>query len=149
MSSQDPKTWFSIINESVHTIDDVDIGDIEALSKNFVVVKRGFINVHYYYIPVNRVEGWDGSVLWLKSTESQVMKNYERNVEPDPFIYYVKEHKEFFMPYSLPVIPPKGLKHRTTERPEDVVTHLYKCPLCDKVFDYEDDLTKHVDEVKH
>jgi hypothetical protein len=63
MSSGEPKTWFSIINESVHTSDDVDIGDIEALNKNFVVVKRGFINVHYYYIPVSRVEGWDGSVL--------------------------------------------------------------------------------------
>ena len=99
MSSQGPRTWFSIINELVHTVDDVDICDIEALSKNFVVVKRGFINVHYYYIPVNRVEGWDGSVLWLKSTESQVRENYERNVEPDPFIYYVREQKEFF--YAL------------------------------------------------
>jgi hypothetical protein len=85
MSSGDPKTWFSIINESVHTSDDVDIGDIDALNKNFVVVKRGFINVHYYYIPVSRVEGWDGSILWLKLTESQVKENYERNVEPDPF----------------------------------------------------------------
>lgn len=149
MSSDGHKTWFSIINESVHTLDDVDIGDIEALNKNFVVVKRGFVNVHYYYIPVNRVEGWDGSVLWLKSTESQVKENYERNVEPDPFIYYVEEHKEFFMPYTLPVIPPKGLEHRSKERSGDYVPHLYKCPLCDKVFPSEDDLTKHVEDVNH
>src|SRR5438093_13235653 len=104
MSSDGPKTWFSIMNESVHTLDDVDIGDIDALNKNFVVVKRGFVNVHYSYIPVNRVEGWDGHVLWLKLYESQVKEGYERNVEPDPFIYYVKEHLEYFMLYSLPVI---------------------------------------------
>jgi hypothetical protein len=56
MSSGGPKTWHSIINESVHTLDDADIGDIDSLNKNSVVVKREFVNVHYYYIPVNRIE---------------------------------------------------------------------------------------------
>jgi hypothetical protein len=149
MSSGDPKTWFSIINESVHTSDDVDIGDIDALNKNFVVVKRGFKNVHYYYIPVSRVEGWDGRILWLKLTESQVKNNYERNVEPDPFIYFVKEHKEYFMPIALPVIHPKGLEQRSKVKPEDYVPHLYNCPLCSEVFRNEDELTKHLELVKH
>ena len=149
MSSGEPKTWFSIINESVHTSDDVDIGDIEALNKNFVVIKRGFINVHYYYIPVSRVEGWDGSILWLKLTESQVKENYERNVEPDPFIYFVKEHKEYFMPIALPVIDPKGLEQRSKVKPEDYVPHSYNCPLCSEVFSNEDELTKHLELVKH
>jgi hypothetical protein len=45
------KSWMDLINESVHTSDDIDIGDIMAVSWDFVVVKRGFVNVHYYYIP--------------------------------------------------------------------------------------------------
>ncbi len=32
--------WIDLINESVHTSDDLDIGDIEAANKNFVVVKE-------------------------------------------------------------------------------------------------------------
>ncbi len=34
--------WTGLINESVHTSDDKDIGDIEAVNRDFVVVKRGF-----------------------------------------------------------------------------------------------------------
>jgi hypothetical protein len=74
------KTWIGLIDESVHTSDDVDIGDIDAVSRDFVVVKRGFVNVHYYYIPVSKVEGWDGHVLWLKITEQEVIRNYEREI---------------------------------------------------------------------
>ncbi len=35
-----------ITQESVHTSDAIDIGDIEATSKDTVVVKRGIVNVH-------------------------------------------------------------------------------------------------------
>jgi hypothetical protein len=49
--------WIDLINESVHTSDDIDIGDIDAVSSDFIVVKRGFVNVHYYYIPFSKLEG--------------------------------------------------------------------------------------------
>ena len=52
-----------LINESVHTSDDIDIGDILAVSRDFVVVKRGFVNVHYYYVPISKVEGWGWSCI--------------------------------------------------------------------------------------
>ena len=38
-SETDPPQWKDLIDESVHTSDDIDIGDIEAVSKSFVVVK--------------------------------------------------------------------------------------------------------------
>jgi hypothetical protein len=47
---------------------------------------RGLINVHYYYIPIKNVEGWDGNVLWLKKLKN-MLKNYERNILPDPRRY--------------------------------------------------------------
>ncbi len=58
MSDKPASSWVDLINESVHTSDDIDIGDIEAVSRDFVVVKRGFVNVHYYYILSAGVEGW-------------------------------------------------------------------------------------------
>ncbi len=83
--------YIDLINESVHTPDDIDIGDIHAVNTDFIIVKRGSVNVHYYYIPVGKVEGWDGNVLWLKITEDEVKIKYERNVEPDPYRYYIKD----------------------------------------------------------
>ncbi len=43
-------------DQSVHTADDVDIGDIYALSHDFAVVKRGYLKEHYYYIPLAKLE---------------------------------------------------------------------------------------------
>jgi hypothetical protein len=37
--------WIDLINESVRTSDEVDIGHINAVSRDFIVVKRGLINV--------------------------------------------------------------------------------------------------------
>ncbi len=91
--------WTDIINESVHTSDNQDIGDVEAVSRNFVVVKRGLVNnIHRYYIPISKVQGWDGNVLWLSIPEEMVKSNYERDATTtklDPSAYYVKgeEHK--------------------------------------------------------
>ena len=36
-SSSQPKSWIELINESVHTSDDIDIGDIDAISRDLVV----------------------------------------------------------------------------------------------------------------
>jgi hypothetical protein len=46
ISSENPSMkgkWMDLINESVHTVDDVDIGDIDAVNVDFIVVKRGFV----------------------------------------------------------------------------------------------------------
>jgi hypothetical protein len=84
------KTAMDLIQESVHTSDDVDIGDIEAISKEMIVVKRGIKDIHYYYIPVNKVEGWDKNIVWLTVTEKEVKNKYENNQEPFPSKYFIK-----------------------------------------------------------
>jgi hypothetical protein len=103
--SEDKKDWISLIDESVHTYDDVDIGDVYAISRNFIVVKRGFVNIHYYYIPVKKVKGWDGNVLWLKVTENEIKEKYERDTIPDPNQYFVKDYPYYsgFTGYNYPL----------------------------------------------
>src|ERR671919_247948 len=102
------KSWVDLIDESVHTSDDIDIGDIDAVSRDFIVVKRGFVSVHYYYIPISKVEGWDGHVLWLKITEDEVKRNYERETLPDPSRYFVKDYPGYTAVYpEVTVIAPR------------------------------------------
>src|ERR671925_660099 len=112
--SSEPKegrrSWIDLIDESGHTSDDIEIGDIDAVSRDFIVVKRGYVNVHYYYIPIAKVEGWDGNVLWLKITESQVKGNYERDKIPDP--------SQFHLLLPLPV------KHHEYTDATYVIVHL-------------------------
>ena len=158
-SSNEKKGWIDMLNESVHTMDDVDIGDIYAVSKNFVVVMRGLINIHYYYIPINKVEGWDGNVLWLKITEKEVKANYERNILPDPKQYYIKSYPDYETSYigyfySVPMIPPKYTdqtqdKYIKETTPQENVPMIYRCDLCNEVFNSEDELDKHIDVAKH
>jgi len=140
------KTWIELINESVHTSDDFDIGDIDAISRDFIVVKRGFVNIHYYYVPIAKVEGWDGRVLWLKVPEEYVKNNYERDTLPDPSRYYVKDFPGYNAAYpEVQLILPKYTKPVYTAMhttPEDFRTHI--CELCRTAFDKEDELSQHV-----
>lgn len=140
------KGWIDLINESVHTSDDEDIGDIEAISRDFIVAKRGIVNVHFYYIPITKVEGWDGHVIWLKVTEDEVKKQYERDVTPDPSRYYLRDFPgystvfpEVEMIMSKRSAPVYTAKHTASED-----FRVYLCELCQTAFDTEDDLSTHV-----
>ena len=154
--SEDKKEWISLIDESVHTYDDVDIGDVYAISRNFIVVKRGFVNIHYYYIPVKKVEGWDGNVLWLKVTENEIKEKYERDTIPDPNQYFVKDYPYYSgftgYNYPLPVIVRRyseAYQDVMKSQPEEHVPDIYKGALCEETFDSEDELDKHVDIARH
>ena len=146
--------WIDLINESVHTYDDVDIGDIDAVSRDFIVVKRGFVNVHYYYIPISKVEGWDGHVLWLRITEDEVKRNYERETIPDPSRYFVKDYPGYTAIYpEVTVIAPRytrpvyTAKDTTPETAKDTTPEemrIYKCDLCSNTYRSEDQLSSHV-----
>ncbi|WP_228369241.1 hypothetical protein [Candidatus Nitrososphaera gargensis] len=110
------------------------------------MVKRGMVNVHYYYIPIGKVEGWDGNVLWLKVPEEYVKRNYERDTYPDPSQYYLKDFPGYTAVYpEVEVILPKYSRPVYTTKnttPEEFRVNL--CELCQTAFDTEDDLSQHV-----
>jgi hypothetical protein len=145
-SHKNKKKWEDMINQSVHTADDVDIGDIDALSRDFIVIKRGYLNEHYYYVPISKVEGWDGNVLWLNVIEDEVKTNYERKIVPDPSRYYIKDYPVYSAQFpELRLIPPKY------ERPDRRAAIIppgdpkkYGCALCEKTFKTEQELSHHV-----
>jgi hypothetical protein len=144
--------FIDMINESVHTSDDVDIGDVDAVNRHFIAVKRGFIHIHYYYIPIYKVEGWDGNVLWLKIEEYEVIRKYEVDKVPDPYRYYVKDYPYYTFDYYpvLPTIPSKLIIQSsypnsltaTTVTAENL--NVIQCDLCNSRFGSEDELSNHL-----
>jgi len=151
----DRSSWTDLIGESVHTSDDQDIGDVEAINRNFLVVKKGLVNVHRYYIPLHRVEGWDGKAVWLKISEDAVKTNYERNIAPDPYNYHYSSAptvepsnvvRRFQI--NMPKIPPKALEERpflVTQKPSTEEERVLPCNLCNVAFKNEDELSTHVE----
>ncbi|HZA48343.1 MAG TPA: DUF2171 domain-containing protein [Nitrososphaera sp.] len=151
----EPSSWTDLINESVHTSDDQDIGEVEAVSRNFIVVKKGLVNVHRYYIPLHTVEGWDGKVVWLKITEDAVKTNYERDSAADPYNYHYSRAptvdpsnvvRRFQI--NMPKIPPRAqeekpfLVSQESSREEERV---FLCNLCNAAFKTDDELGSHVE----
>lgn len=151
----EPSSWTDLINESVHTSDDQDIGDIEAVSRNFIVVKKGLVNVHRYYIPLHRVEGWDGRVVWLKIPEDAVKANYEREAAPDPYNYHYSSAptvdpsnvvRRFQV--NMPKIPPRAHEEKpflVSRESSGEGERVFLCNLCNATFKTDDELSSHIE----
>jgi hypothetical protein len=115
-------------------------------------VKRGFINIHYYYIPISKVEGWDGHVLWLTVAEQLVKHTYERDKIPDPNYYYVKDFPYYSALYSpLPLIPSRYIapSYANIAKLGESVPRIFRCDLCEQVFSSEEELSKHMKDITH
>ncbi|MDQ6864465.1 MAG: hypothetical protein M3044_11645 [Thermoproteota archaeon] len=92
-------------------------------------------------------------VLWIKVAESEVKGNYERDKIPDPFRYYVKDYPYYSTTYypQLAMIPSRYTKpdYPATIPPASEVPRMYRCDLCNAVFDTEEELSNHISEGAH
>ena len=76
--------WEEIIHKRVRTTDNVDIGDIEKVGNEFIVVREGVAKVHIYYIPKAYINNYDGSSIWIDAPSELVSVKFERDTEPTP-----------------------------------------------------------------
>ena len=74
--------WEEIIHKHVRTTDNIDIGDIDRVGNQFIVVREGVANVHMYYIPKKYIIKYDGSSLWLNLSSLLASSKFERKNEP-------------------------------------------------------------------
>jgi hypothetical protein len=70
----------SIFNS--RTVDNVDIGDVDRVGNEFIIVREGVVNVHMYYIPKAYITKYDGSSLWIDVSSGLVSTKFERENEP-------------------------------------------------------------------
>lgn len=96
---------------------------------------------------LTKVEGWDGYVLWLKATEDEAKRNYERNIPPDTSRYYTKDPPSMYNPNVLKgptVIVPRYTRPVYTTATAGQEQILVKCDLCNSSFKTEDELAHHI-----
>jgi hypothetical protein len=74
--------WDQLIHKHARTMDKVEIGYIERIGNEFIVVREGVSNVHIYYIPKTYIRDYDGSQLWIDAPSGLVRSKFERETEP-------------------------------------------------------------------
>lgn len=74
--------WEDVIHKHVRTLDNVDIGDVDRVGNEFIVVRDGVATVHMYYIPKQYITNYDGSSIWINVSSGLVSPKFEREDEP-------------------------------------------------------------------
>jgi hypothetical protein len=74
--------WEEVIHKHVRTSDNTDIGDVDRVGNEFIVVREGVVKVHLYYIPKQYITHYDGSSLWLSVPSGLISGKFERETEP-------------------------------------------------------------------
>jgi hypothetical protein len=60
----------------------VDMGDVDKVGNEFIVVREGVVKVHMYYIPKQYITNYDGSSLYVNVPSGLVNAKFERETEP-------------------------------------------------------------------
>lgn len=64
--------WNNVIKKEARGIDDEDLGEVQEVQGNYVLVKKGIINKEQFYIPKDQAESYDGDVLRFKITQEDL-----------------------------------------------------------------------------
>lgn len=76
--------WEEVIHKRVMTSDTIDIGDVERVGNEFIVVRQGVGNPTLYYIPKSFIDNYDGSCLYVAVPSGLVAGKFARDTEPTP-----------------------------------------------------------------
>lgn len=74
--------WDQLIHKHARTSDRVEIGYVERIGDEVIVVREGVSNVHVYYIPKAYIRKYDGSQIWIDVPSGFVRSKFERKTEP-------------------------------------------------------------------
>jgi hypothetical protein len=77
-------SWDEVIHKHVRTSDNADIGDVDRVGNEYIVVREGVGKVHLYYIPKKYINNYDGSSLWINAPSGLISAKFERETEPTP-----------------------------------------------------------------
>ena len=74
--------WDDIIKKEARGSGDEDLGEVQEVGQDYVLVQRGMINKDKFYIPKDQVESYDGSVLRFRISENDAKSRFLRDSPP-------------------------------------------------------------------
>ena len=66
--------WNDVIKKETRGNNYEDLGEVQEVKDNYVIIQRGTINKEKFYIPKDQAESYDGDVLKFKFSEQELSK---------------------------------------------------------------------------
>ena len=75
-SSSSSIDWSDVIKKEARGSNDEDLGEVQEVGQDYVLVQRGMINKDKFYIPKDVVESYDGNVLRFNISEEDAKSRF-------------------------------------------------------------------------
>ena len=76
------RIWKTLNGMKVKSNDGKDLGKIKKISKNYLLLQKGKVRKHRFWIPKYIADAFDGKTLWLLLSEEEVRGKYQYGKEP-------------------------------------------------------------------
>src|SRR4051812_22058580 len=74
--------WNDVIKKEARGSGDEDLGEVQEVGSNYVLVQKGLLNKEKFYIPKDKVESYDGDKLRFRITEAEAQSKYMGDSPP-------------------------------------------------------------------
>ena len=74
--------WNDVIKKEARGSGDEDLGEVQEVGPNYVLVKRGLVNKEKFYIPKDQVKSYDGDTLRFRISEEEIKSKYMGDYPP-------------------------------------------------------------------
>jgi uncharacterized protein (TIGR02271 family) len=74
--------WKDIIKKEARGINNEDLGEVQEVTQDYVLVEKGVINKEKFYIPRDLAVGYNGTILIFSISEEEAKKRYLRDSPP-------------------------------------------------------------------
>jgi uncharacterized protein (TIGR02271 family) len=74
--------WNDVIKKEARGSGDEDLGEVQEVGSNYVLVQKGLLNKEKFYIPKDKVESYDGHKLRFRITEAEIQSKYMGDSPP-------------------------------------------------------------------
>ena len=79
--------WDEMKDKKVKAIDGENLGKIEKISQNHIMVEEGLIKKKRFWIPKFLADVYDGKYIWLDINQEEIKKQYYYDEEPSSSQY--------------------------------------------------------------
>jgi|GEM_PF-305794 len=89
------RIWKTVNCRNVKSNDGKDVGKIKKVSENYLLLQKGKVRKHRFWIPKYIADAFDGKTLWLLLSEVEVRGKYQYGKEPPAGEKYSREFESF------------------------------------------------------
>ena len=78
MASLSSIDWNDVIDKEARSSNNEDLGEVQEVDENYIFVQRGMISKDKFYIPIDMVESYDGTILRFRISEEDATARFLR-----------------------------------------------------------------------